>query len=53
MYLIQQFKHYHGNVERLIQHEANLSAVFASRHPQVLYFQAGSALGDILYFFDY
>ena len=27
-----------GVVERLTQHEAKLSAVFASRHPRVLYF---------------
>ena len=40
-------------VERLIQHEAKPSAVFASRHPRVLYFsytQARRCLSVILYF---
>ena len=43
-----------GHVERLIQHEAKLSAVFASRHPppSAVFFihTRGDALTVILYF---
>ena len=43
-----------GHVERLIQHEAKPSAVFASRHPPSAVFfihtSIGSALTVILYF---
>ena len=42
-----------GGVERLIQHEAKPSAVFASRHPSSTIFfihKQGGALSVILYF---
>jgi len=44
-----------GCVERLIQHETKPSAVFALKHPRVLYFSCtqayvGDALSVILYF---